>query len=161
MGMTNPDELIESVAAALKAMPDLVNSSLLKNGASSISVYHLDYAEGSLNLEQAQVEQDQGSILVYWRGTRVGPFLRGVSVKHDIGLSIKPIGKSAEIFYLIRESECTITGQKFKLTQVHENVRPPEEMICTPRIIFVSERYGGTADFMDITFTLVERGIDN
>lgn len=160
MSMTDPDLLTDAIITALQSIDTLISSGLLVNGAASIIPYKTNMEEGYANIEDFTLQQPAGTIVVFWRGTRTGVFDKKDTIKHDFGISLKPNGRAAQMFYLIREGVCSITGQKFKLTQVTSDVRPPEDMQCQNRSVYISANFG-IREFTDITFTLTERGIDN
>lgn len=155
----DPDILTAAIVTALQSIPTLTASPLLADGANSILAYFPDVPEGDVNIEQTIIEQPAGSILVHWIGTRTGNFAKNDAVKHDFALSLKPKGRVAALFMLIREGVCTTSGLKFKHTQVTIDVRLPEELQIINSTKFMTERYG-LRDFSDITFTLTERGVD-
>jgi len=161
MAMTDPDILTDAIIASLQSIDALVTSDLLRAGAQSIIAYKTNMEEGFVNIEDFVLQQDAGTIVVFWRGTRTGIFDKKDTIKHDFGISLKPNGRASQIFTMIREGVCAVPeGRKFKLTQVTTDVRPPEDMACTNRSVYIAGNFG-VREFSDITFTLTERGIDN
>lgn len=157
--MADPDVLTAAIVTALQSISTLIASPLLANGAASILSYYPDVPEGDVNIEQTIIEQPAGSILVHWVGTRTGNFAKNDAIKHDFSISLKPRGRVAPLFVLIREGICATSGLKFKHTPVTIDVRLPEELQIINSTKFMTERYG-LRDFSDITFTLTERGVD-
>ncbi len=160
--MEDPDVLVAAIVASLQSIVTLIASPLLTNGAASILAYYPDVPEGDVNIEQTIIEQPAGTIMVHWVGTRTGNFAKNDAIKHDFSISLKPKGRVAPLFVLIREGICTVSanpGEPFKHTQVTLGVRLPEEFQIVNSTKFMTERYG-LRDFSDITFTLTERGVD-
>jgi len=161
MAMTDPDVLTDAIITALQSIAALVASPLLTSGPSSIIPYKTDMPGGTENIEDFVLQQPAGTLVVFWRGTRTGIFAKLDTIKHDFGISLKPNGRAAQVFAMIREGVCVVPeGRPFKLTQVTSDVRPPEDMACVNRSVYISGNFG-VREFSDITFTLTERGIDN
>ncbi len=169
MPMTDPDLLTAAIITTLKSIQPLITSPLLANGASSIIPYETNMQEGHVYLEDFVLQQPPGTLVVFWKQTRTGFFNKLETIKHDFGISLKPKGRAAAMFALIREGLCDSSGMKFKLTQVAVPddlgnptypVRPPEDMSCQNRSIYIGPNFG-IREFTDISLTLTERGIDN
>ena len=160
MGMANPDSLIDAIVTALQSISALTSSTLLAAGPASILPYYTDVTDGTVNVEQAIIEQHPGTLIVHWLGTRTGVFAKQDAIKHDFSISCKPIGRVATLFVLIRDGLCTSSGMKFKHTQLDDSVNLPEDMQLQNSTKYLTERYG-LRDFSDINFTLTERGVDD
>ena len=164
--MLDSSDLIDAIVAALKTNNDLVQ--LLANAdPASISAYYHDDNAGT-NFEQRVQEQEAGTILVAWRGTRTGNFARNEATKHDFASLLSPSGKAGQFFAAFMNGVCqnytapmTTDSQnaKFRLTTIHGKCFPPDSVSMIPQPIFIAPQYG-IYDTLPITFTLTEKGLD-
>ena len=153
--MENASTLLAAVVTALKAIPQLAAA---VGGAGNIVGAELHYPELS-DWERFVQEIEPPKIAVMWTGYRTGNFGRNESIKHDFRAVLRPNGKYSDAAYYMREGVPTISGGlKFKHFNVTAGVFPPEAMQCQMRSFSpIADTF---IDFMEVSFTLTERGPD-
>lgn len=156
--MLDPDTLVSAVVAALQANGDFV---ALLGGSTYITGYSEQYPNSS-DFAQTLMTLNPPSALVRWRGTRCGRqarFSAFQAIMHDLSVYLRPLGAAAPVWRALREGVLNTTGQKFKLSQIHTELHPVEAMACIPRSITVAQT--SFLDFLEVQFTVSERGIDD
>lgn len=160
MPMLDPDDLVDQIVVVLQAMPGVM--ALLGDDPDNVYAYHLDYSVGSTNSEQGTIEQLVDTIKVSWLGTRTDSYRGGDAIKHDFELSLRPSGRVGPLLKAIRDGVPAIGTNilPFKHYQINSDVDLPEKVALELNSQFIA---GGFAiyDFSRMTFTLVERGVDN
>lgn len=164
--MLDSSDLIDAIVACLKTNNDLVQL-LADASTDSIFPYYHDDNAGT-NFEQRVQEQDAGTIMVAWRGTRTGNFARNEATKHDFACLLSPNGRAGRMFAAFMNGLCAnyqapeqngIQNTRFRLTTVHGKCFPPDSTSMIPQPIFIAPQYG-IYDTLPITFTLTEKGLD-
>lgn len=150
--MHDPGALVADIVTALLGNFDLVD--LLSDDITG----YVDGFPSAISLENAVLNMKPPAALVAWRGTRTDRRANADAIFHDYSVALRPVGPAAPVWRALREGVTSVSGQKFKLTQLNNLVYPAQNMGCSMRQLVFSESV--VIEFFEVTFSLVERGFD-
>ena len=155
--MLNPSTLVDSIVAKLQSIPEVVTE--LGELATNIQSYESEYPS-SLTITEAVHNQPNPSIIVVWNGSGPGESKRGDAWVHRLSLLCKTQNKYADLFTVISNGipgASTDDGLNFRRTSIHTSCDPISTLTADRRQLFVNDY--SAIDYLEISFTLIERGI--
>lgn len=150
--MNDPGTLRADIVTAMRGNASLV----AELGGDGANITQYIESEDS-SLEEAVLALQSPAALVAWRGTNTDRGRRADAIVHRFIAIFRLAGAASPVWTAFREG--VTSGQKFKLLQVNNSVLPPAEMTCNMRSLSFADSVA--IEYLEITFAISERGIDN